>query len=309
MKVMGKSFLPPGLDSCDELLHQPTNELKWRESYYFNWADLENKISGFSTIGIVPNENRREFVFLLFLEDRNEVYYKEPPLQEYETDVNVMLKNKNLSYKLIEPFKKWEINYKSRKIEFDITFETRFPTFNFGIDSSKSWHQHFESSGIISGKLIKKDGEIININGYGQRDKSWGFRDWHQFDKWYAGHFQFKSWSCAFRKDYSSNQIDLSGHTSTEKGNISISNLEIKTQVDSDLFNSPLITYYEFTDATGKSYKVKAKRFARNSFIRFVRSFEGGNTELFEQMAILKDLKSGETGVGMMEHLRTHKLE
>ncbi|MBY9017039.1 MAG: hypothetical protein KGD68_15220, partial [Candidatus Lokiarchaeota archaeon] len=146
---MGKSYLPPGLDNRDELLHQPTNELKWRESYYFNWADVENKISGFSTIGIVPNENRREFVFLLFLEDRNEVYYKEPPLQEYETDVNVMLKCKNLSYKLIEPFKKWEISYKSRKIEFNITFETRFPTFNFGTNSSKSWHQHFESSGAI----------------------------------------------------------------------------------------------------------------------------------------------------------------
>lgn len=306
---MGSFYLPSDLYKEDELLHPPTDELKWRESYYFNWLDLDNKISGFSTIGIVPNENRREFVFLLFLEDRNEVYYKEPPLQEYDANINIMLKNKNLSYKLIEPFKKWEISYKSRKIEFDVTFETRFPTFNFGKDSSKSWHQHFESSGKITGKLLKKDGENIHISGYGQRDKSWGFRDWHQFDKWYAGHFQFEDWSCAFRKDYSVDRIDLSGHVSTKQRNISIINMDIDTHVDSDNFKSPLITNYKFTDAAGASYIVKAERFGRNSYIRFVRSFLGGYTELFEQMATIENLNTGEIGVGMMEHLRTHKLE
>ncbi len=297
------------LVEVDELLHQPSSELKWRESYYFNWADLKNKISGFSTIGIVPHENRREFVFLLFLEERNEVYYKEPPLQEYDSDINSMLRDKKLSYTLVKPFKKWKISYKSRKLKFDITFETRFPTFNFGKDSSKSWHQHFESSGVITGKLIRKDGEVTNITGFGQRDKSWGFRDWHQFDKWYAGHFQFKDWSCAFRKDYIKNRIDLSGHTSNKKGNISLSNLEIKTLNDSDQFKSPLTTTYKFTDATDIEYIIKAERFGKNSFIRFVRSFPGGYTELFEQMAMIKDLKTGEIGVGMMEHLRTFKTE
>ena len=30
-----------------ELLHKPNNDLKWRESYYFNWADFKNKIQVF----------------------------------------------------------------------------------------------------------------------------------------------------------------------------------------------------------------------------------------------------------------------
>ena len=83
------------LTDADELLHEPTREPKWRESYYFNWVDLQNEISGFSTIGIVPNENRREFVFLLFLKGRNEVYYKEPPLLHYEDNISTMLTEKN----------------------------------------------------------------------------------------------------------------------------------------------------------------------------------------------------------------------
>jgi len=280
------------LTEADELLHKPTNESKWRESYYFNWVDLQNEISGFSTIGIVPNETRREFVFLLFLKDRNEVYYKEPPLIHYEDNINTMLKDKKLSYKLIKPLKVWQIDYNSHKMSFNITFETRFPTYTFGINSSASWHQHFEASGKITGELLLKNNKKIEINGYGQRDKSWGYRDWHQFDKWYAGHFQFKEWSCTFRKDYYGNQIDLSGHTSNKDGNIPLSTLEIETSNDNDQFDCPLTTTYYIIDKEG-------------SFIRFARDFQGGYTELFEQMVFMKNLDTGEIGSGMMEHLRT----
>ena len=307
MNGMGKNYIPPDLDNRDELLHQPTNELKWRESYYFNWADLENKISGFSTIGIVPNEKKREFVFLLFLEDRNEVYYKEPHLQEYNDDLNIMLRENKLSYTLVKPFEEWIINYQSRKLSLELHFKTRFPTHNFGMDSSKSWHQHFESSGIITGKLTKKNGEIVFLNGFGQRDKSWGFRDWHEFDKWYAGHFQFKNWSCAFRKDYSYGNIDLSGHISKIQRNTALSKLDINTLYNTDPFRSPISATYIFEDVTGAKHTIEAKRFGKNSFIRFARNFSGGYTELFEQMAIVKDLDTGEIGVGMMEHLRTIK--
>lgn len=297
------------LTNEDELLHEPTSEPKWRESYYFNWVDLVNEISGFSTIGIVPNENRREFVFLLFLKERNEVYYKEPQLHHYEDNISTMLTEKNLSYKLIEPFKIWQIEYTSRKLKFNIKFESRFPTFKFGLDSSASWHQHFEASGIVKGNLILKDNTNIKIYGYGQRDKSWGYRDWHKFDKWYAGHFQFKTWSSTFRKDYFGNQIDLSGHISNKKNNITLSSLEIETINDKDKFNSPLTATYVITDKDDNSYRIKAERIKKDSFIRFVRSFEGGNTELFEQMVFMKDLDTGEIGSGMMEHLRTFRTE
>ena len=289
----------------DELLHKPSDELKWRESYYFNWVDLQNEISGFSTIGIVPNENKREFVFLLFLKNKNEVYYKEPPLLQYEDNINTMLTYKKLSYKLIKPFKAWQIEYNSRKLKFKFKFETRFPTYYFGLNSSASWHQHFEASGEIIGELILKDNEKIEIKGYGQRDKSWGYRDWHQFDKWYAGHFQFKDWSCTFRKDYYRKNIDLSGHTSNIMGNIPIKSLEIETIDDNDQFNSPLTATYLITDNKNNSYRIKAERIKKDSFIRFARSFQGGYTELFEQMVFMKNLDTGERGAGMMEHLRT----
>jgi len=105
-----------------ELLHKPNNDLKWRESYYFNWADLKNKISGFSTIGILPNEKKRELVFVLFLDNKMEVYYKEPSLENYVNDITIMLRDNKLTYKMIKPLQIWEIDYKCRKFEFNLTF-------------------------------------------------------------------------------------------------------------------------------------------------------------------------------------------
>jgi hypothetical protein len=302
---MVENRIPSGLTEKDELLHHPTKEKKWRESYYFNWLDLNNKISGFSTIGLVPNEKRREFVFLLFMEDTNEVYYREPELINFNDNLEEMLKDKRLSYTLSDPYKMWKLQYISHKLRFEITFETRFPTYNFGLDSSASWHQHFEASGIIKGIIEFKEGKKIYLSGYGQRDKSWGFRDWHQFEKWYAGHFQFKEWSASFRKDYYGENIDLSGHVSNKKSNISLSKMNVNTINDSDSLNSPISATYEFEDKEGNSYQIASKRMTDRSYIRFVRNFQGGFTELFEQMVIIENLNTGEIGSGMMEHLRT----
>ncbi len=292
---------------ADDLLHQPDDTLKFRESYYFNWVDLENKISGFSTIGIVPNENRREFVFLLFWDGNREFYYQEPALERYEDDINEMLRYKKLSYKLIKPLQTWEIIYKSRKLELDLTFDTRHPLYSFGTDSSGSWHQHFEASMIITGEIKFRDNLKKRIQGYGQRDKSWGYRDWHAFDKWFAGHFQFKDWSAGFRKDYIKNRIDLSGYVAMEGRTLALSKMEIETINDNDKLKSPLKTIYNFNDIEGNSFTIEANRIDRNSYVRFARQFSGGYTELFEQMVIMKNIETGETGTGMSEQLRTIK--
>ena len=288
-----------------DLLHQPDNTLKWRESYYFNWVDLENKISGFSTIGIVPNEKRREFVFLLFMDNKREFYYQEPFLEKYVNNFDSMLQYKKLAYKMIKPLQTWQIIYKSRKFNVNLTFETRFPNHSFGTNSSGSWYEHFEASGIITGEILFKDKTKIEINGYGQRDKSWGFRDWHQFDKWFAGYFQYKDWSVGFRKDYIGNRIDLSGYVAKKSGNIPLSQMEIETINDNDKLKSPLKSIYSFNDVEGNAYRIEANRIEKNSYVRFARDFPGGYTELFEQMVIMENIETGEIGTGMSEQLRT----
>jgi hypothetical protein len=291
----------------DELLHRPTDEPKWRESYYFNWVDLKNKVSGFSTIGLVPDECRSEFVLALFIGDQVEVHYQEPKLEKFTDDINSMLRDSRLSYKLIRPFKEWRISYTSPKLKLDLTFETRFSTFSFPTDSSGSWQHHFEASGIVSGKIRNKNGTITNVSGYGQRDKSWGHRDWFKFDKWFAGQFQFKDWTAAFRKDYPGSRIDLSGYLASRDGSSPLTLMEIETTDDKDRFNTPLSSKFTFEDSKDNRHVVTSERIGKNTYFRFARTFQGGYTELFEQMVMMKDKETGEIGSGMAEYLRTKR--
>jgi hypothetical protein len=210
------------IEKKDDYLHEPSETSEWRESYYFNWVDLDQKISGFSTLGVLPNKNKRELVFILFFQNEMEVYYREPDIDFKKQNFNSLLQDKRLTYELVEPLNEWNIHYKSRKMDVTINFRKRYPIHYFGLDSSASWHQHFEASCNIQGKVKFRDGTTKKIQGYGQRDKSWGFRDWHQFDKWFAGHFQFEDWSVGFRKDYFDDISQLSGYISTENGNIPI---------------------------------------------------------------------------------------
>ncbi len=291
----------------DDYLHEPDQRLKWRESYYFNWVDYNNLISGFSTLGILPNEKKREFVFILFIDNKREVYYREPDLSHYDkNDINSMLKDKKLTYTMIEPLKEWKIEYNSRTYKFNLTFKNRHQPYYFGKDSSASWHQHFESTGRINGSLILRKGKEIQLSGFGQRDKSWGYRDWHEFEKWYAGHFHFEDWSCGFRKDYIKGKAEVSGYLWNGEKNVSLKNVEVDVEYDNDAFNSPLITDYTLIATDGITYNVRAKRLTNTSFMRFARDFEDGYTELFEQMATMRDLDNNEVGAGMFEELRTH---
>lgn len=297
------------LKDADELLHKPGDIQKWREAYYWNWIDLENKITGCSTIGIIPNEQRREMFFFLFVDNKRIIYYREPTLHEYVDDIDVMLRDKRLAYKLITPFQKWEIIYKSPKFEFKIIWDTRFNTHLFKKDFSVAWHTHFESSGVITGEIKYKDGTVKKIRGYGQRDKSWGIRDWHGVDHWIAGQFQFKDLNCGLRKDYYQNKIDVSGYIATKDGTIPIRDVEIDIIDDSDKLKTPLITTYHITDEQDKTYNIEARLIDKNSIFRFARQFPDGYTELFEEMVIMKDKDYGEIGSGMSEHLRTVKWE
>lgn len=159
----------------------------------------------------------------------------------------------------------------------------------------------------MSGWIKDKDGAVKNISGYAQRDKSWGHRDWFKFDKWFAGQFQFKSWSAAFRKDYPGNRIDLSGYITSKEGSSPLTKMDIETVSDTDRFGTPLLSKFDFADAKGRRHAIKSERISKNTYFRFARPFPGGYTELYEQMVIMKDVDTGEIGSGMAEYLRTTK--
>ncbi len=300
------------IGSQDDYLHLPDQRKKWRESYYFNWVDQNNEISGFTTIGILPNELKREFVFVLFYKDNlKTIHYQEISLDPKEENLDLILSDGTLSYHLISPLERWKIEYIHDSIIFRIEFNSRFSTYDFGLNSSASWHGHFEISGIINGtvELVEEKVKLV-IKGYGQRDKSWGYRDWHTFDQWYAGHIQYSDYVIGFRKDYQKGQIKLSGFINANNFISPLESVTITiTDFEKDEYNTPLAYICEIKNALGKVLKFRTERLGEQTSFRFTRQFAEGYTELFEQMVLFHDLDTGEIGTGMVEYLRTFRLD
>jgi hypothetical protein len=292
------------LTDADEYPHLSSRHPDWRESYYFNFVDIDNGISGFTTIGLLPNLGKREFVFVLFHADRREVYFVEPE-GSVTNDSLKSLSDGRLEYALVSPLKEWIIRFAGEKLTADIRWKARFPVCDFGGGSETSWSGHFEQSGHVDGTVSLPGGPDIVLKGLGQRDKSWGPRDWH-IDSWYALHAQFNSYSIALRRDVVKNAATASGAISTSDGHVAISKVDLETKFANGTDRMPIAATTCIHGVDGTRYTLHSSLISPVSFLRFSRGFPGGTTELFEEMTLHECEESGERATGLTEWLFTH---
>lgn len=289
----------------DDYFHKPTKHKAWRESFYFNWVDLETQISGFTTIGIVPHVPRREFVFALFIEGTPEFYFNEykAPIPK---DFNTAMSDGTLSYELVKPHTDWRIHYSSPRLSAEIHWQGRFPPGDFGKGSGTSWGRHLEQSGQITGHIELPEGRVHHFLGLGQRDKSWGVRNWH-IEEWFALHAQFDEFMIGLRYDTVKGKTHLAGIISTKNENTPIVDIKVETKFEESIIRKPIKVITQITDAKKRTYTLHSHPIHPNAFGRYARQFNGGETELFEIMVTHECEELNLTGTGLAEWLFTHK--
>jgi hypothetical protein len=288
----------------DDYPHSPENKADWRESYYFNFVDVESKVSGFTTIGLLPKLKRGEFIMALFYDDKQAVYYREHALSNDQSAS--LLSDEILTYKLDEPMRKWEINASNESFNVHISWKARFPPFDFGKGSGTSWQGHFEQSGLVNGEAVIPDGRKIRINGYSQRDKSWGARDWH-IEKWFALHAQFQTRAVGLRKDTLNGSSYVTGGLSTATKQATASQIDLEMICGKDELKTPTGASTTIRYTNGNSETIVSRLISPKSFLRFSRSSAKGTTELFEGMALHECAETGEKGTGLIEFLSTNQ--
>ncbi|MFX0106717.1 MAG: hypothetical protein ACFE7R_00365 [Candidatus Hodarchaeota archaeon] len=292
------------LRDSDEFAHVPNKRPNWRESYYFNWVDPDARVSGFSTIGFLPNVSKREFVFALFYDDQREVYFREPE-GSIPLDFKESLSDGVLSFEVVRPFKEWRIKYEGADLKADISWTCRFSAYDFGQGSGTSWEGHYEQSGRPSGVIECADDRKVRFQGFGTRDKSWGSRDWH-IESWFAFHAQFENLWIGLRRDTVKGEFHSSGSISTGQGHTPITKVEVETQYQEEKRKMPVAALSRVHGADGSVFTFISKMISPTSFVRFERKFPGGSTELLEAMAVHECEETGETGTGLLEWLFTH---
>ena len=173
----------------DEGRHPPRAGNLWNESYYFNFYDSQAQIGGFTRIGLQENINKSN-VWCLLIKDGKPAYNRfilELPHTEAGMEHGVTVGG--LTYRVLEPLKRFKIEFKDRDTQLDLTWEAVHPVKEIGEKQGELPNNiasaHYEQGGRVEGTVTIK-GKSSSIKGFGMRDHSWGIRDWEGVKNWMA---------------------------------------------------------------------------------------------------------------------------
>lgn len=201
------------LEPEDEYPHQPEAASNYNESMYLNGFDAERQVGGWFRLGNRVNEGYAEMTVCVYLPGgRVGFVYARPPIE-----TNEKMEAGGLSIEVVEPFRHLQVRYRGKvcllerpkemaeprkafkenpwvECEVDLDYRGVSPMYGgkpvyedggeVEQEAEKSFAKaHYEQHCRVTGTIRVGD-EVIDLDGLGLRDKSWGPRYWQAIE-WY----------------------------------------------------------------------------------------------------------------------------
>ncbi|MHA1669073.1 MAG: DUF7065 domain-containing protein [Promethearchaeota archaeon] len=266
-----------------------TNHLEWNESYYFVFFDKTNNIGGMSRIGLKPNKSEGMTFFFLFLADGSAAgYHQEIKLKEFSDNLRVggishnWQKDETWKYSfkgrmifVADPLNLPRIQddpsfiLKSEKVLMDLTFKPSNDVYEYSKYMTpesleigkKSGDKHWEQIGRVKGKI--NIGRVeYNVNSVlGQRDHTYGVRDWTGVGNW----LYYVVW---FNENLTINpaaivtddgRVSIGGFLFKDGKNIPLRSINIIKQEFDEQGIYPISSELQILDNLGEEHNLKAK--------------------------------------------------
>lgn len=178
------------LTEKDELRHAHDNDPRWRESLYWGFVLPDASLGGVVYLRLDPNAKTVSPMILVYRNFGDVAYFfnaSDPmPARLELDDVSVQ----GFRFKGLQPLSTCAVAFDdSAGASLEFTFTGIHPPFDYASNRvgcpSPLAANRFEQTGRFEGMLRLK-GETFPLSGFGQRDHSWGTRDWTaiQHYKW-----------------------------------------------------------------------------------------------------------------------------
>lgn len=189
-------------------VHEPRDDPRWRESYYFSFFDWDSGIGGFTSIGKRPAKGHAGSINCIWGPGIPTLVASEYGGIEGHADDHVVA---GLRYGGNEPFGPWKLSFEgllndggsgvecdygalgptarsaARKafVRYVLTFTPTYEPYLY--EQREEWRDlfdgHIDEVGTVEGEL-EVDDQLIRIRGRGAKDHSWGVRDWFKPAAW-----------------------------------------------------------------------------------------------------------------------------
>lgn len=296
-----------------DVVHEFGEHPDWNESFYFNFYDRGNDICGFMRIGLKPNRDEKSMFFFLMMPDGPHI-----GTRTAESFKDSEFKASGLRYEKISSERKWRIEYDGDmrrldngaqakvRVSMTLDFDSLHPIFNYkecvtGEEvamSRMAASEHTEQYGRLTGRL-EVDGKEYRIDALGERDHSWGVRDWIAPTMWI--------WLTAqFSEDVAMNLTKLfveegvvdAGYLHMDGQNLPIVKVEAETEYGPD--DSPTALSIVLHDKRGGIHEMRAE-VIRTVKLPFTGPEGYGFAVMYESLARYQF--GGRTGYGIAEYL------
>ena len=189
---------------ADEGRHVPEGDELWGESWYLDWAAPDCSYGGYVRLGLYPNLGKAWWWIALVGEDRPLVLTveHEMPCPEGAAALDVSAAGTAYAISSPQPFQEFRVVSSAAgvvmadpaqafhgmggdrvPVTLDLTWSSRAQVFPYPMTT------RYEISAWVTGTVTIGD-ETIAVDCGGQRDHSWGVRDWWLFPwNWTSGAF------------------------------------------------------------------------------------------------------------------------
>lgn len=173
--------------------HAPGPEALWNESWYFDWSQPDGRLGGYVRLGLYPNLGVAWYWACLVGEGRPLVTVIDHEVPIPAAGLDVRSEGLWAAHNLETPLDHWSLGCEAFAVGVDDPAETygdlRGDRVPFGFDLE--WEteggvypypgiDRYEVPCRVHGEVLVGQ-ERIEIDGSGQRDHSWGVRDWWSF--------------------------------------------------------------------------------------------------------------------------------
>lgn len=300
----------------------PDTGMIWKENWVFPTVDPQRRIAALFHVSLRPAAGEGIFTAKFSIDGEQHRHVGRSPIPADPRELRPVADDR-VRVTVVEPMRRFHLSYTGEDFEADLTCTARFDAFDFAdgpkppgtsslgeIGLSVFPFHHYEQAMRTTG-TIRRGGESLSVDGWANRDHSWGWRDDFAFrhHHWVCASFDDAYVQGSVMREVHYDGVKHGGFVSTADGNRAVARVEPDDAYWMDPPNEPLPALdrdvtFTVTTVDGERTAVVAHLSGRDYGRLHLNARSADRAQVYQDVEIFCDytrVADGARGAGVLE--------